>query len=137
MGGDYQWYGNSNLCWLAGTEGNDAPDRIVRRNADGDSIARNDFNAEAAHSTAELGQHLVTGVALHAIQSAAVHRDDGALHVNQIILAQLLACPFFQTNIVPHLSFGYLVIWLIWSFVAGTQAARASGARLPRPGTQR
>jgi hypothetical protein len=36
----------------------------------------------------------VAGVALHAVQSAAVHRHDGALHVNQVVLAQLLAVPF-------------------------------------------
>jgi hypothetical protein len=32
-------------------------------------------------------------VALHAVQAAAVDRDDGALHVNQIILAQVLSFP--------------------------------------------
>jgi hypothetical protein len=32
-------------------------------------------------------------VTLHPIQAAAVHRHDGALHINQIILAQALSFP--------------------------------------------
>ena len=63
----YGWCWNSNCLWLAGAERDDAPDRIVRRNAYRYAIARNDFNTEAAHSAAELGQHLVAGVALHAV----------------------------------------------------------------------
>jgi hypothetical protein len=35
----------------------------------------------------------VSLVALHAIKTAAVNRHDRALHVNQIILAQLLPFP--------------------------------------------
>jgi hypothetical protein len=38
-------------------------------------------------------------VALHAVKTAAVDRNDCALHINQIILAQLLS---FQSKIVPH-----------------------------------
>jgi hypothetical protein len=90
----YGCYWNSNCLWLARAERDDAPDRIVRRNADGHAITRDDFDTEAAHSTAELGQHLMAGITLHSIQPATVHGDDGALHVNQIILAQLLANPF-------------------------------------------
>src|SRR5229473_421277 len=40
--------------WLARAEGDDAPDGIVRRNANGHAISRNNFDAEAAHSAAEL-----------------------------------------------------------------------------------
>ena len=94
--------GVQTVFWLACAEGNDAPDRIVRRNADGHAISRDDLDAEAAHSAAELGQHLVTSVALHTVQTTAVHRDHGALHINEIILAQLLARPFFQSNIMPQ-----------------------------------
>ena len=93
---------SSNCLWLAGAERDDAPDGVVRRDADGHPIARNDFDTEAAHSTAELGQHLVAGITLHAVEPATVHGDDGALHVNQIILAQLLANPFCTTTIMPH-----------------------------------
>jgi len=85
---------SSNCLWLAGAERDDAPDGVVRRNADGHAIARNDFDTEAAHSTTELGQHFMAGVTLHSVEPATVHGDDGALHVNQIILAQLLANPF-------------------------------------------
>ena len=90
------------MCvWLARPEGDDAPDGIVRRNANGHAIARDYLDAEAAHSAAELGQHFVSGIALHAVKTAAVDRDHGALHINEIILAQLLARPFLQTNIMP------------------------------------
>ena len=90
----YGWCWNSNCLWLARAERDDTPDRVVRRNADRHPIARNDFDTEAAHSTAELGQHLMAGITLHPIQPATVHGNDRALHVNQIILAQLLANPF-------------------------------------------
>ena len=114
MVGVYGLYLNSNCLWLARPERDDAPDRIVRRNADGHAIARNDFDTEAAHSTAELGQHLVAGVTLHSVQPATVHGDDGALHVNQIILAQLLANPFCRQTLCHTWTpaFGHLVIWL-------------------------
>ena len=90
------WYQSSNCIWLACTERDDAPDGIVRRDADGNAIARNDLDAEAAHAPTQLSEHLVTGVALHAVKTAAVHRDHGALHVNQIVLAQLLAVLSFK-----------------------------------------
>jgi hypothetical protein len=107
---------SSNRFWLACAEGDDAPNGIVRRYANGNAVARDYLDAEAAHSAAELGQHFVACIALHAVKTAAVDRNHGALHINEIILAQLLARPFFQTNIVPHLhlviySFGYLVIF--------------------------
>jgi hypothetical protein len=38
-------------------------------------------------------------VALHAVQPATVHRDHGALHINEIILAQLLARPSFKQTL--------------------------------------
>jgi hypothetical protein len=98
----YGLYWNSNCVWLAGTERDDAPDGVVRRNADCHAVPRDDFDTEAAHSTTELGQHLMAGVTLHSVEPATVHGDDGALHVNQIILAQLLANPFCKTNIMPH-----------------------------------
>jgi hypothetical protein len=109
--------------WLARAEGDDAPDGIVRRNADRHAIAGDYLDAEAAHAAAKLGEHFVSCVALHTVQATAVHRDHGALHINEIILAQLLARPFFQTNIVPHLSFDYLVIWLFGHFGRGRSPA--------------
>jgi len=42
------------MGWLAGPEGDDASDRVVRRNADGHTIPGNHFDAKAAHSAAEL-----------------------------------------------------------------------------------
>jgi len=84
------------LFWLAGAECDDPADRIVWRYADGYSVSGNYFDAKSAHTTAELRQDLVAGIALHTVQPAAVHRDNGALHVNQIILAQLLA--FLSSN---------------------------------------
>jgi hypothetical protein len=79
-------------------EGDDAADRIVRRHAYRHPIAWNDLDTEAAHTAAELCQNLVSGVALHAIQTSAVHRNDRALHVDQIILAQTARFPFWSVN---------------------------------------
>ena len=78
----------SNCMWLAGTERDDAPDGIVRGNADRHTISRDNLDAEAAHPAAQLGKHFVAGVALHAVKTAAVDRDHRPLHVNQIVLAQ-------------------------------------------------
>jgi hypothetical protein len=78
---------------LASAEGDDASDRIVRRHADGDAIPWNHLDSEAAHAAAQLGEDLMALVALHAVQTAAVDRYHSALHVNQIILAQLLSFP--------------------------------------------
>ena len=94
------------FSWLARAESDDAPDWIVRRDADGNAISRHDLDAEAAHAAAELSEHFVAGIALHAVKSAAMHRDDGALHVYQIILTQRASSPFMfrvETTIVPHL----------------------------------
>ena len=69
-------------------EGDDAADRIVRRDADGHAIARNDLDAEAAHPAAQLREHFVAGVALHAIQAPGMDGDDRALHIYEIVFAQ-------------------------------------------------
>src|SRR5262245_34231992 len=89
--------GVQTFFWLAGPEGDDAADRIVRRHADGQAISGNNLDSEAAHPSAQLGKHFVAGVALHAIQPAAVDRHNGPLHVNQIVLAQSASNPFSST----------------------------------------
>ena len=81
-------YQSSNCIWLACTERDDAPDGIVRRDADGNAISRNDLYAEATHAPTQLSEHFVAGVALYAVKTAAVNCHHGALHVNQIVLAQ-------------------------------------------------
>src|SRR3954470_11571784 len=101
--GDDSLYWSPNVCVLARPEGDDAADRIVRRDADGDAIPGNHFDAEAAHPAAELGQHFMAGVALHTVEAPAVDCHDRALHVDEIVLAQTASDPFFVTNIVPHL----------------------------------
>src|SRR5206468_6702357 len=88
--------------WLAGPEGDDAAHGIVGRNTYGHPIAWHHLDSEAAHPAAQLGEHLMAGITLHAVQPAAVHRHDSALHVDQIILAQTASGPFYLTNIVPH-----------------------------------
>ena len=88
---------------LACAEGDDASDGIVRRDADGDAIARNHLDAEAAHSAAELCEHFVAGIALHAVKPAAVNRHDCALHVNEIVLAQSASNPFFFRQLLCHI----------------------------------
>jgi len=79
---------------LAGAERNDAPDRIVRRNANRHAIAWDHLDAEPAHPSAQLREHFVASVALHAVETAAVNRHYGALHVDQIVLAQIASVPF-------------------------------------------
>jgi hypothetical protein len=86
------------LFWLAGTEGDDAPYRIVGRNTDRHAISGHDLDAKAAHAAAELGEDLVSGIALHAVQTSAMHGHNSTLHVNQIILAQIASNPFWSDN---------------------------------------
>ena len=73
---------------LTGAEGDDAAHGIIRRNADRDAIAGDDLDSKTAHPAAQLCQDLMSGVALHAIQPAGVNRDDGPLHVDQVVFAQ-------------------------------------------------
>jgi len=67
---------------LSGTEGDNAALWIVRRDADGDSITRNHLDAESPHAPAQLRENFMTGVNLHAVEPAAVHRHDGPLHID-------------------------------------------------------
>ena len=89
---------NSNVFWLASPEGDNAPDGIVRRHADGHAIPGDDLDAEAAHPAAQLGQDFMASVTLHTVQPAAVDRYDCALHVNEIVLAQTASVPFLLNN---------------------------------------
>lgn len=73
---------------LACAEGDDAPDRIVRRNANGDPVTRHHLDTESPHAAAELSEHFVACVTLHAVKTAAVNRHHGALHVDEVVLAQ-------------------------------------------------
>jgi hypothetical protein len=80
-------YGESNLV-STGAEGDDAADGIVGRNADGHAIPGHYLDAEAPHPSAQLGEDFMSCVALHAIKAAGMNRDNGALHVYQIVFAQ-------------------------------------------------
>ena len=86
-------YGSSSRDFLASAERDDAPDGIVGRNAHGHAIAGDNLDPESAHAAAQLRQDLVPLVALHAVEAAAMDRDHRALHINQIILAQVLSFP--------------------------------------------
>ena len=87
-------YWNSKQFWLASAEGNDASHGIVGRDAYRDAISGDYLDPEAAHAAAQLGQDFVAGVALHAVKTAAVNRHDRALHVDEIVLAQMASIPF-------------------------------------------
>src|SRR5262245_30706122 len=80
---------------LTCAEGDDAADRVVRRYADGHPVPRHDLDAEPAHPAAQLRQHFVPGVGLHAVETAAMHGNHRALDVDQIVLAQP-SLPFKQ-----------------------------------------
>ena len=75
-------YGNSMGFLLARSERDDPSNRIVGRYPDRYTIAWDHLDAKTSHSTAELSQHFVTSVTLHAIQPTAVHRYNGALHID-------------------------------------------------------
>ena len=58
-----------NEVMLPCAEGDDAADRVVRRDTDGHAIAGNHLDAEAPHPAAQLCENFVPGVALDAIQA--------------------------------------------------------------------
>lgn len=97
-GGDVCLYSNSNQIWLARPERDDPSDGIVGRHPNGHAISRNNFDAEAAHSAAKLGQHFVAGVALNAVKAATVNSHYRTLHVDEIVLAQTASSPFMFLN---------------------------------------
>jgi hypothetical protein len=86
---------SSNCLWLARPEGDDAAYGIVRRDAYGDAIPWHYLDTKAAHPAAQLCQHFVARVALDPVEPSTVHCHHGALHVNQVVLAQKLAFPAF------------------------------------------
>jgi hypothetical protein len=59
--------GAAQLPESSSPEGNDAANRIVRRYADRNAVTWNNFDSEATHPTAQLRQHFVPRVALHAV----------------------------------------------------------------------
>lgn len=73
---------------LARSKRNYSSHRVVRRNANRDTVAWNNLYTEAPHAAAQLCQDLLSGITLHAVQSAAVYRLDGSLHIDQIVFAQ-------------------------------------------------
>jgi hypothetical protein len=74
--------------YLSSPEGDDAADRVIGRHADGDAITWNNFDPEAAHTAAQLREHFVSRIALHAIKTAGMDGHHRALHVDQIVFTQ-------------------------------------------------
>jgi hypothetical protein len=68
--------------FLSGPEGDDAADGVVRRHANRDAITWNHFDPEAAHAAAQLREHFVPCVTLHAVEAARMDGHNGALHVD-------------------------------------------------------
>jgi hypothetical protein len=91
-----------NILGLPCAEGDDAAHRIVGRDTDGDSIPGNYLDTKAAHPAAQLRQHFVPGITLHSIQPAGVDRDDGALHIYQIVFAQQIILSPIAAISVPQ-----------------------------------
>jgi hypothetical protein len=67
---------------LPSSECNDAANGIVRRDPDGDPIARHNLDTKATHAAAQLREHLVSRIALNAIQTSAVHCHNRSLHID-------------------------------------------------------
>jgi hypothetical protein len=82
---------------LSRPERNDSADRVIRRDADGHTVARHHLDTEAAHPAAQLRQHFVSCVALDAIQPAGMNGHDRSLHIYEIVLAQS-AHPFTESS---------------------------------------
>jgi hypothetical protein len=68
--------------YLSCAEGDDAADRIVGRDANRHAVTGDDFDAEAPHPAAQLGEHFMTGITLDPIQPAGMHRHHRSLHVD-------------------------------------------------------
>jgi len=98
VGRDAGELGSSNIdiFSLTGTERDDAANRVVRGNPNRDAVAGNHFDAKAAHTAAQLGEHFMPGVALNSIKPSAVHRHYRSLHVDQIVFAQTSAKSFLR-----------------------------------------
>ena len=75
---------------LASSEGDDAADGVVWRDAYGDPVTGNDLDAKTTHTTTQLSKYLVARVALHSIEPAAVHRHNDALYVDEIVLSHAI-----------------------------------------------
>ena len=73
--------GELNCVFLPCAERDDAALRIVGRNANRDPIAGHNLDAKPPHPAAQLGEHFVAGVYLHAVKTTAMHSDNRALHV--------------------------------------------------------
>jgi len=73
---------------LSCTERDNPADRVIGGHTDGDPIAGDHLDTEAAHPAAQLRKHLVSSVALHAIEAAGVNRYYRPLHINQVVFAQ-------------------------------------------------
>ena len=67
---------------LSCPECDDAAHRIVGRDANRYAVTGNNLDAEAPHPAAQLSEHLMAGIALHAIQTTGVHRHYGSLHID-------------------------------------------------------
>ena len=67
---------------LSCAERDDAAHRIVRRDANRYAVTGDDLDAEAPHPATQLSEHLMAGIALHAIQTTGVHRHHGSLHID-------------------------------------------------------
>lgn len=70
------------MFFSAGPEGDDAADRVVRRDANSHAVAGDHFDSKPSHPSAQLSEHFVTLIALHAVKPPAVNRHDRALYVD-------------------------------------------------------
>jgi hypothetical protein len=94
---------------LPGAESDDASHGIVRGDADGHTISGYYLDSKPPHPAAQLREHFVPRITLHAIEPARMDRHYRSLHVDQIVFTQYLIL-FAQAkasalrNGVPRLS---------------------------------
>ena len=84
----FELLGDMSLTVLSGPERDDASHGIVGRHTDRHAITRHNLDAESTHPSTQLRQDFLAGIALHAIESPTVYRNNSSLNINQIVFAQ-------------------------------------------------
>lgn len=87
---------------LARAERDDAAEGIVGRNSHRHAVSGDDLDSKPSHSPAQLREHFVSGIALHAIKAAGVDGRDRPLHVNEIVFAQSWSFRLKLATSVPY-----------------------------------
>ena len=81
--------GTGRVLTFAQPEGDETVGRVVGRQTDGDAIARDHANSEAAHSPGKLGGHLLVVLERDLIAPSAEDLIDASSRLNQVVSCQI------------------------------------------------